>query len=98
MEKGQELVAVWRERLQVQQASGLSVAAWCRQAGLSTWSVYAWRKRLARAPAAPTLISVPLARMGAGPMLEVQTPGGYLLRLSSAEQVGWLPAILAAVC
>lgn len=74
------------------------MAAWCKQARVSTWSVYTWRKRLARAPAAPTLISVPLAGMGAGAMLEMQTPGGYLLRLSSAQQVGWLPAILAVVC
>lgn len=97
MENGQELVAVWRERLQAQQASGLSVATWCRQAGVSAWSVYAWRKRLSPAPAAAKLISVPVAGMGPGPMLEMQTPSGYVLRLSSAEQVGWLPAILAAV-
>lgn len=97
MEKEQELVAVWRERLQAQQASGLSVAAWCKQAGVSAWSVYAWRKRLSPAPAAPKLISVPVDRITPGPMLEMQTPSGYVLRLSSADQVSWLPAILAAV-
>lgn len=97
MEKEQELVAVWRERLQAQQASGLSVAAWCKQAGVSAWSVYAWRKRLSPPPAAAKLISVPVVGMTSGPMLEMQTPSGYVLRLSSAEQVSWLPAILAAV-
>jgi hypothetical protein len=96
MEKEQELVAVWRERLRAQQASVLSVAAWCRQAGVLAWSVYAWRKRLPP-PAAAKLISVPVVGMTPGPMLEMQTPSGYVLRLSSAEQVGWLPAILAAV-
>jgi hypothetical protein len=30
-------------------------------------------------------------------MLGMQTPSGYVLRRSSAEQVSWLPAILAAV-
>lgn len=43
MEKEQELVALWRLRLQARQASRLSTAAWCKQAGVSTWSVYAWR-------------------------------------------------------
>lgn len=78
MENGQELSAIWRERLQAQQASGLSVAAWCKQAGISAWSVYAWRKRLVPKPAAPKLISVPMAGMAPGPMLEMQTPSGYV--------------------
>jgi hypothetical protein len=80
------------------QASGLGVAAWCKREGVSAWSVYAWRKRLSPRPAKVKLISVPVAGMAAGPVLEMQTPGGYVLRLSSAEQVDWLPAILAAVC
>jgi hypothetical protein len=97
MEKAQELSAVWRNRLEVQRGSGLSIAAWCKQEGVSAWSFYAWRKRLAEpAPCAP-LIAVPLSAMAPAPMLEMQTPGGYVLRLSSAEQVGWLPAILASV-
>jgi len=101
MQTKQDLNAVWRERLQAQQASGLSVAAWCKQEGVSAWSVYGWRKRLSLSPvassAAVRLISVPMAGLGSGPMLEMQTPGGYVLRLSSAEQVNWLPAILAAL-
>ena len=97
MENGQELNAVWRERLQAQQASGLSIAAWSKREGVSAWSVYAWRKRLSPSPAAMKLISVPVAAMVPGLMLEMQTPSGYVLRLSSAEQVSWLPAILAAV-
>jgi hypothetical protein len=100
MENEQELSAVWRERLEAQQASGLSVAAWCKQAGVSAWSVYAWRKRLSSptsVPATAKLIRMPVAGMAPAPMLELQTPGGYVLRLSSAEQVSWPPAILAAL-
>jgi hypothetical protein len=97
MENGQELSAVWRDRLLAQQASGLSVAAWCKREGVSAWSVYAWRKRLSPPPIAAKLISLPVTGMAPGPMLEMQTPTGYVLRLSSAEQVSWLPAILAAV-
>jgi len=101
MQNEQDLSAVWRERVQAQQASGLSVAAWCKQEGVSAWSVYGWRKRLSLSPApssaAVKLISVPMVGLGSGPMLEMQTPGGYVLRLSSAEQVNWLPAILAVL-
>jgi hypothetical protein len=98
MENGQKLSAVWRERLEAQQASGLSVAAWCKQAGVSAWSVYAWRKRLSSSPSAtPKLIRMPVAEMASASMLEMQTPSGYVLRLFSAEHVSWLPAILAAL-
>jgi len=97
MESVQERSAVWRERLRAQQGSGLNIAAWCKQEGVSAWSFYAWRKRLAESEPCAPLIAVPLSGMAPGAMLEMQTPGGYVLRLSSIEQVGWLPAILAAV-
>lgn len=97
MEKAQERSAVWRERLRTQQASGLHIAAWCKQEGVSAWSFYAWRKRLAEPEPCAPLIAVPLSGMVPGSVLELQAPSGYVLRLSSAEQVGWLPAILAAV-
>ena len=97
MENGQELGTVWRKRLEAQRASGLSVAAWSKQHGVSAWSVYAWRKRLDPVPAAMKLISVAVAGIGPAPALEMQTPSGYVLRLSSAEQLSWLPVILAAV-
>ncbi len=97
MGNGQDRSAVLRERLWAQQASGLNIAAWCKQEGVSAWSFYAWRKRLALPEPGARLIALPLSGMAPGPMLEMQTPSGYVLRLSSAEQVSWLPAILAAV-
>jgi hypothetical protein len=36
----------WRKIIREQQASGLSVAEYCRQAGVSAWSLYCWRRRL----------------------------------------------------
>ena len=36
----------WRRVIEQQQASGLTVAAFCRRAGLSQPSFYAWRQKL----------------------------------------------------
>lgn len=74
MEQVQERSAVWRERLQTQQASGLTIAGWCKQEGVSAWSFCAWRKRLAEPEPGVSLIAVPLS--GTGPMLAMQAPSG----------------------
>ena len=72
----------YRLSLTAQQASGLNVNCWCRQEGVSAWIFYAWRKRLASAGPAAPLIAVPLAGMSQQVLfLELQTPGGYVLRL-----------------
>lgn len=97
MEMAQERSAIWRKRLLAQQASGLNVSCWCRQEGISAWNFYAWRKRLAEPRPATALIAVALPRLAHGPALELQTPGGYVLRLSLAEHLNCLPAILATV-
>lgn len=36
----------WRRRIQQQQASGETVAAWCRQRGICAPSWFAWRRKL----------------------------------------------------
>jgi hypothetical protein len=97
MEKAQERSELWHGRLLAQRESGLTITAWCKQEGVSAWSFYAWRKRLALPKPAASLIAVPLPGVSPDAALELQTPGGYVLRLSNAEHVNWLPAILAAV-
>ena len=37
---------VWRQRIEAQRASGLSIRAWCRQEGHHEHSFYWWRVRL----------------------------------------------------
>ena len=56
----------WVRQVRQQQASGLSVAAFCRRQGLAQATFYAWRKRLGRAgpPAA--------AASGAGSFVELK--------------------------
>jgi hypothetical protein len=46
--------------------------------------VYAWSKRLSLTSAPAKLMNLPLTRMAPQVMLEMQTPSGYVLRLSRA--------------
>lgn len=50
---------LWTQRIAVQEASGLKVAAWCRQEGLDESTFYHQRKRL-QASKPPGLIEVPM--------------------------------------
>ena len=43
----------WRALIERQQASGLSIAAFCRQHDVVTASFYAWRRRLRESSASP---------------------------------------------
>ena len=36
----------WGEIVKQQEASGLSVTAYCRQEGLKVWKFYSWRRRV----------------------------------------------------
>ena len=53
----------WREQLERQAASGLSIAAWCRQNQVAITSFHYWRRTLARRdkPIAPPLPEPALA-------------------------------------
>ena len=49
-----QLRASWQQKLDNQQASGLSITAWCVQQDIRPQTFYYWRKRLALStPAAP---------------------------------------------
>lgn len=88
----------WEVRLREQAASGLGIKAWCEQAGLKASSFHYWRNQLAPRPAAPTkMIALPMSGGQGEPGLELHTPEGYLIRMSSQEQVGWLGGVLAAL-
>lgn len=48
-----ERLAVWQQRLDDQQASGLSIVAWCFQQDIREQSFYTWRRRLTAQAATP---------------------------------------------
>ncbi len=81
---------LWSARLQEQASSGLGIQAWCVREGLTASAFHYWRKRIAM-PSQPTtkLIALPSVSCGAEPALEVMTPSGYVIRITSQEHLGW---------
>jgi transposase-like protein len=55
--------AVWRERVERQERSGLSVQEFCDREGVSAWSLYRWKRRL---------------RTGNDPAKRVSKPAGFV--------------------
>lgn len=86
---------VWSARLQEQSASGLGIRAWCVREGLSEARFHYWRKRLT-VPTQPVtnLIAFPFAGQPATHALELETPHGYVIRIASCEQLGWVKGLL----
>jgi hypothetical protein len=87
----------WIVRLQEQASSGLGIRPWCVREGLSEASFHYWRKRLAAPLASTQLIALPMVDSHPGPRLEIRTPQGYLIALSSQEQIRWLGGVLEAL-
>lgn len=83
----------WIVRLQEQRDSGLGIRPWCVREGITESSFHYWRKRLAPA-AATRLIALPMVAGHPESMLELRTPHGYVIRLSSQDQVHWLGGVL----
>jgi transposase-like protein len=91
----------WREVLERQRASGLSVAAFCRRHGLSAASLYAWRRRLSVAAPGPAFVEakltdVPAPAEAAG-VVEVWLRGGRRVRVGSGFDPQLLKELVAAL-
>jgi hypothetical protein len=91
--------ALWAVRLREHAASGQTIRSWCSLNGVTEAAFHYWRKRLMPAASPATqLIALPLAvQRGGEPMLELETPHGYVIRLGTQAHVGWLGAVLAAL-
>lgn len=89
---------VWSARVREQAGSGLGIRAWCVREGLTESTFHYWRKRVS-APShrPPTLIALPELGRQEASALEMMTPLGYVIRISSAEQLGWVKGLLEAL-
>ncbi len=81
---------VWQELVLRQKKSGLTVQAFCQQQGVSGWSFYQWRKRLAQNP--------PPVRFALVETRETsqQSTAGVELWLSGGDRLQIAPGIDAA--
>ncbi len=96
MNRTAEAERLWRERVRGQRVSGLSVAGYCAQHGISHSSFYLWKKRLKRlrnSAARGVSRTVPLVELvaaasgdgpGRGGLIEVVLPDGLVIRCDDA--------------
>lgn len=88
--------ALWSIRLHEHADSGMTIRSWCAQQGVTEATFHYWRRRLSDSPSPATeLIAVAMPGREAQSMLELETPHGYVIRLTSESQIGWLAGVLA---
>ncbi len=91
---------VWAKRVEAQQASGLSAAAWCRKEKVSYSSFIYWRRRLRREEAEPgskhpAFQEIVLAGGGGSAgRIEVCLPGGLSIRVPAGADRETLRLVL----
>jgi hypothetical protein len=92
----------WREIIERQRASGLSVGAFCRRDSIAESSFFEWRRRLAAAPAAAApafveaTVASPAPRRPAGGV-DVRLRGGRRVRVRRGFDPGLLAEVVAAL-
>ena len=104
-------VARWRERLQSQAESEISVRAFCRREGLSEPSFDSWRRELGKRDrqraagadgrmtrAAAGLVAVDVMGVLGEAALEIAIAGGVVIRLREEASAETLQRVLAAAC
>jgi transposase-like protein len=91
----------WERRIERQRRSGLSIAEFCSQEGVSPASFYAWRRRLRGADSSgPQSLFVPveLATPGiASGGLRMELPSGAVLSLPAEASVELVTAVIRTV-
>jgi hypothetical protein len=93
-----QLHSLWRERLRRQARSGLTIAQFCDQEGLSTTTFHSWKRRLRLIEVADTLpaplappaflpVTVRLAEPAPAepPPILADLPNGIRLRIPTAD-------------
>ena len=106
--KDPNLERAWRQRLQRQSTSGLSISAFCAHEGVSSTSFQSWKRRLAarslpRRPKPPLFVPLDLDPQPSqhaptpGQGVELELPHQVRLRFDSPPEPQWLGLLVAAL-
>jgi hypothetical protein len=106
--KDPDLERAWRQRLQRQTSSGLSIAAFCFREGVSSASFRAWKRRLTTQslpvrPEPPLFVPLHLdsppglASAVLGCAVEIELPHHVRLRFDAPPEPDWLGRVVAAL-
>ncbi|MEM8665867.1 MAG: transposase [Planctomycetota bacterium] len=84
--------AAWFEECD---ASGLTIAEFCRVKGVSVNSYYVWRRKLRDAASEPAFVAVEIAATN---LIQIDLPGGATLRVPNhAESLRPVLEVLVAI-
>ena len=106
--KDPDLERMWRQRLQRQRTSGLSIATFCAREGVSVASFHAWKRRLAAGllsspPQSPLFVPVRFGTqpsrdaLAPSPSVELVLPHQVRLRFDSPPDPEWLGRVVTAL-
>ena len=101
-ERKPETASKWRKLVAEQGGSRQTIAAFCRERGLTTSQFYTWRKRL-RGPAAEEFLEVQVVKAPARPVpsnrgaIEVRLGEGRSVLVEPAFDADHLRAVVAAL-
>lgn len=84
----------WQKTINEQRESGMSVAAFCRKRSVPEAGFYVWRKKLLNGePGGRGFIHLSETSCEEK-VIEVRTPNGYTVKMSSVMEAGRLRALL----
>lgn len=91
----------WRDLIERQRASGLSVAVFCRRDGVAASSFFAWKRKLGSTPATPVFVEATVAGTPPPPRsagrVEVRLRGGRRVRVGRGFDRDLLAEVVAAL-
>lgn len=93
----------WRDLIERQRASGLSVAVFCRRDGVAASSFFAWKRKLSLVPATPAFVEATVAGTPPPPpprsagRVEVRLRGGRRVRVGRGFDRDLLAQVVAAL-
>lgn len=97
-EEASSKAEVWRDLILRQKKSGLTIQAFCQQQGVSGWSFYQWRKRLAMNPPVQfALVETREARQQGAGAVELLLSGGDRLRITPGVDAATLRTVIAVL-